>query len=66
MSLEADLINAGEELLLKARGAARRIRQRVLDVAGGEEGPPKLVLVVEDDPATRESLELPDKTLAGS
>jgi CheY-like chemotaxis protein len=56
MSLEADLINAGEELLLKARGAARRSRQRVLDLTGGGEGPPKLVLVVEDDPATREVL----------
>ena len=56
MSLEADLINAGEELLLKARGASRRSRQRVLDVAGGGEGPPKLVLVVEDDPVTREIL----------
>jgi CheY-like chemotaxis protein len=56
MSQEADLINTGEELLLKARRAARRSRERTLDVTGGGEGPPKLVLVVEDDPATREML----------
>jgi CheY-like chemotaxis protein len=54
MSWAVDLINAGEELLLKARAAARRSRQRALDVTGSGEGPPKLVLVVEDDPATRE------------
>jgi CheY-like chemotaxis protein len=56
VSRELDLINAGEELLLKARAAARRSRERTLELTGSWEGPPKLVLVVEDDPATREML----------
>jgi CheY-like chemotaxis protein len=56
MSGEVDFINVSEELLLKARGAARRIRQRTLEVTGSGGGTPKVVLVVEDDRATREVL----------
>jgi CheY-like chemotaxis protein len=44
------LVNAGEELLLKARAVARRVMARARQVTGR----PKVVLVVENDRATRQ------------
>ena len=43
-------VNAGEELLLKVRAVARRTLERARHVTGR----PKVVLVVENDPGTRQ------------
>jgi CheY-like chemotaxis protein len=65
--LTADVINATEKLLLKARAVSRAIQERVCRAMGGHRlpGPPrppadgrKAVLLVEDDDLTRQVFSL--------